>query len=197
MPVLWDRERATIVNNESAEIIRMFNSAFDGMDAAPGDYYPTELRPEIDAVNRRVYETLNNGVYRSGFATAQEAYEEAVVPLFATLDWLEERLAGRRYLCGDRLTEADWRLFTTLVRFDAVYHYHFKCNLRRLTDYPNLWAYTRDLSQHPGVAETIDFDHIKRHYYGSHRRVNPSGIVPLGPILDFRAPHGRERLARR
>ena len=197
VPVLWDRERATIVNNESAEIIRMFNSAFDGMDAAPGDYYPTELRPEIDAVNRRVYETLNNGVYRSGFATAQEAYEEAVVPLFATLDWLEERLAGRRYLCGDRLTEADWRLFTTLVRFDAVYHYHFKCNLRRLTDYPNLWAYTRDLSQHPGVAETIDFDHIKRHYYGSHRRVNPSGIVPLGPILDFRAPHGRERLARR
>jgi putative glutathione S-transferase len=175
----------------------MFESAFDGIGAAPGDYYPAALRPEIEAVNARVYETLNNGVYRSGFATTQEAYEEAVVPLFATLDWLEERLAGRRYVCGDRLTEADWRLFTTLVRFDSVYHYHFKCNLRRLTDYPNLWAYTRDLYQHPGVAETVDFDHIKRHYYGSHRRVNPSGIVPLGPILDFRAPHGRERLARR
>jgi len=194
VPVLWDRERATIVNNESAEIIRMFNSAFDGIGAAPGDYYPAALRPEIDAVNARVYETLNNGVYRSGFATTQEGYEEAVVPLFATLDWLEGRLAGRRYLCGDRLTEADWRLFTTLVRFDSVYHYHFKCNLRRLADYPNLWAYTRDLYQHPGVAETVDFDHIKRHYYGSHRRVNPSGIVPLGPILDFRVPHGRERV---
>jgi putative glutathione S-transferase len=195
VPVLWDRERKTIVNNESSEIIRMFNSAFDGVGAAPGDYYPVELRPEIDAVNKRVYETLNNGVYRCGFATAQEAYDEAVVPLFETLDWMEERLAKRRYLCGDRLTEADWRAFTTLVRFDPVYYSHFKCNLRRLTDYPNLWAYTRDLYQHPGVAETVDFDHIKRHYYGSQRRVNPTGIVPRGPILDFRAPHGRDRRA--
>jgi putative glutathione S-transferase len=195
VPVLWDRERRTIVNNESSEIIRMFNSAFDGVGAAPGDYYPVELRPEIDAVNKRVYETLNNGVYRCGFATSQEAYDEAVVPLFETLDWMEERLAKRRYLCGDRLTEADWRAFTTLVRFDPVYYSHFKCNLRRLTDYPNLWAYTRDLYQHPGVAETVDFDHIKRHYYGSQRRVNPTGIVPRGPILDFRAPHGRDRRA--
>lgn len=195
VPVLWDRERAAIVNNESSEIIRMFNSAFDGVGAAPGDYYPVELRPEIDAVNKRVYETLNNGVYRCGFATSQEAYDEAVVPLFETLDWMEERLAKRRYLCGDRLTEADWRAFTTLVRFDPVYYSHFKCNLRRLTDYPNLWAYTRDLYQHPGVAETVDFDHIKRHYYGSQRRVNPTGIVPRGPILDFRAPHGRDHRA--
>jgi putative glutathione S-transferase len=195
VPVLWDRERRTIVNNESSEIIRMFNSAFDGVGAAPGDYYPVELRPEIDAVNKRVYETLNNGVYRCGFATSQEAYDEAVVPLFETLDWMEERLAKRRYLCGDRLTEADWRAFTTLVRFDPVYYSHFKCNLRRLTDYPNLWAYTRDLYQHPGVAETVDFDHIKRHYYGSQRRVNPTGIVPRGPILDFRAPHGRAALS--
>ena len=195
VPVLWDQERGTSVNNESSEIIRMFNSAFDGVGAAPGDYYPVELRPEIDAVNKRVYETLNNGVYRCGFATAQEAYDEAVVPLFETLDWMEERLAKRRYLCGDRLTEADWRAFTTLVRFDPVYYSHFKCNLRRLTDYPNLWAYTRDLYQHPGVAETVDFDHIKRHYYGSQRRVNPTGIVPRGPILDFRAPHGRDRRA--
>jgi len=195
VPVLWDRERKTIVNNESSEIIRMFNSAFDGVGAAPGDYYPVELRPEIDAVNKRVYETLNNGVYRCGFATSQEAYDEAVVPLFETLDWMEERLAKRRYLCGDRLTEADWRAFTTLVRFDPVYYSHFKCNLRRLTDYPNLWAYTRDLYQHPGVAETVDFDHIKRHYYGSQRRVNPTGIVPRGPILDFRAPHGRDHRA--
>jgi len=195
VPVLWDRERRHIVNNESSEIIRMFNSAFDGAGAAPGDYYPVELRPDIDAVNKRVYETLNNGVYRCGFATSQEAYDEAVVPLFETLDWMEERLAKRRYLCGDRLTEADWRAFTTLVRFDSVYYSHFKCNLRRLADYPNLWAYTRDLYQHPGVAETVDFDHIKRHYYGSQRRVNPTGIVPRGPILDFRAPHGRERRA--
>jgi putative glutathione S-transferase len=194
VPVLWDRERGTIVNNESSEIIRMFNSAFDGVGAAPSDSYPPELRGEIDAVNARVYETLNNGVYRCGFATTQEAYDEAVVPLFETLDWLEVRLAGRRYLCGERLTEADWRLFATLVRFDSVYYGHFKCNLRRLTDYPSLWAYARDLYQHPGVAETVDFDHIKRHYYGSQRRVNPTGIVPRGPILDFRAPHGRERL---
>ena len=194
VPVLWDRERGTIVNNESAEIIRMLNSAFDGVGAAPGDYYPPALRAEVDAVNARVYETFNNGVYRCGFAGSQEAYDEAVVPLFETLDWMEARLAGQRFLCGDRLTEADWRAFTTLLRFDLVYYAHFKCNLRRLADYPNLWAYTRDLYQHPGVAATVDLDHIKRHYYGSQRRVNPSGIVPIGPVIDFSVPHGRERL---
>jgi putative glutathione S-transferase len=191
VPTLWDKARGTIVNNESSEIIRMFNSAFDGIGPALGDYYPADLRGEIDAVNERVYATVNNGVYRSGFATSQAAYDEAVVPLFETLDWLEARLATRRYVCGDRLTEADWRLFTTLVRFDAVYHGHFKCNLRRITDYPNLWAYTRDLYQHPGIAGTVDFEHIKRHYYESHLRVNPTGIVPRGPILDFGAPHRR------
>ena len=191
VPALWDRKRGTIVNNESSELIRMFNSAFDGVGAAPGDYYPGALRAEIDEVNARVYETLNNGVYRCGFATSQAAYDEAVGPLFDTLDWLEGRLAQRRYACGDRLTEADVRLFTTLVRFDLVYHYHFKCNLRRLADYPNLWAYTRDLYQHPGIGATVDFGHIKRHYYESMLRVNPSGIVPRGPVLDFDAPHGR------
>jgi putative glutathione S-transferase len=194
VPVLWDKARNVIVSNESSEIIRMFNAAFDGVGAAPGDYYPAELRDEIDRLNARVYETVNNGVYKAGFATTQEAYEDAVRPLFATLDMLEERLATRRYLCGERLTEADWRLFTTLVRFDPVYVGHFKCNLRRLVDYPNLWAYARELYQHPGVAATTDFTHIKRHYYQSHRTINPSGIVPVGPELDFLAPHGRERL---
>jgi glutathionyl-hydroquinone reductase len=194
VPVLWDKAHNAIVSNESSEIIRMFNSAFDGVGAAPGDFYPAELRDEIDRLNARIYETVNNGVYRTGFATTQEAYEEAVRPLFATLDMLEERLASRRYLTGDRLTEADWRLFTTLVRFDAVYVGHFKCNLRRLVDYPNLWAYARELYQHPGVAPTTDFMHIKRHYYQSHRTINPSGIVPAGPDLDFLGPHGRERL---
>ena len=194
VPVLWDKARNAIVSNESSEIIRMFNAAFDGVGAAPGDYYPAELRDEIDRLNARVYETVNNGVYKAGFATTQEAYEDAVRPLFATLDMLEERLATRRYLCGERLTEADWRLFTTLVRFDPVYVGHFKCNLRRLVDYPNLWAYARELYQHPGVAATTDFTHIKRHYYQSHRTINPSGIVPVGPELDFLAPHGRERL---
>jgi glutathionyl-hydroquinone reductase len=183
-----------IVSNESSEIIRMLNSAFDGVGAAPGDFYLAELRDEIDRLNARVYDTVNNGVYKSGFATSQEAYEEAVRPLFATLDMLEERLATRRYLCGERLTEADWRLFTTLVRFDAVYVGHFKCNVRRLVDYPNLWAYARELYQYPGVAATTDFGHIKRHYYQSHRTVNPSGVVPVGPELDFLAPHGREHL---
>lgn len=188
VPVLWDRATAVIVSNESAEVIRMFNAAFDEVGAAPGDYFPGALRGEIDAVNERIYRTLNNGVYRAGFAATQEAYEEAVVPLFETLDWLEERLGARRYLVGDRLTEADWRLFTTLVRFDAVYYGHFKCNLRRLVDYPNLWAYTRELYQRPGVAATVNMQHIKRHYYGSHEKLNPSGIVPLGPRLDFSAP---------
>jgi putative glutathione S-transferase len=191
VPVLWDRERATIVNNESSEIIRMLNSAFDGLGAAEGEYYPQALRAEIDAVNARVYDTLNNGVYKSGFATTQTAYEEAVRPLFATLDWLEERLSRQAYICGDRVTEADWRLFTTLIRFDCVYHGHFKCNIRRIIDYPYLWAYTRELYQWPKIAGTVNFTHIKNHYYQSHRSINPTGIVPVGPAIDFNEPHGR------
>lgn len=194
VPVLWDKQRRTIVSNESSEIIRMLNTAFDHLGATPGDYSPAALLPEIDAINARVYDTLNNGVYKAGFATTQAAYEEAVVPLFDTLDWLEERLAGRRYLLGTQLTEADIRLFTTLVRFDAVYVQHFKCNLRRVADYPNLSAYTRDIYQLPGVAATVDMGHIKRHYFQSHRSINPTGIVPLGPVQDFLAPHGRESL---
>jgi glutathionyl-hydroquinone reductase len=194
VPVLWDQRRGTIVSNESSEIIRMLNSAFDGVGAKPGDYYPAALRAEIDRVNERVYATVNNGVYRAGFATTQEAYDEAVTELFASLDWLEDRLSRQRYLAGGRVTEADWRLFTTLLRFDPVYHGHFKCNLRRLVDYPNLWAYARELYQWPGVAGTVNLEHIKRHYYGSHRTVNPTGIVPKGPLLDLDAPHGRERL---
>jgi len=187
VPVLWDQHTQTIVNNESSEIIRMFNSAFDAVGARPGDYYPAALRAEIDALNARIYETVNNGVYKAGFATTQAAYEDAVTPLFATLDWLEERLAQSRFLCDDTLTEADIRLFTTLVRFDAVYHGHFKCNIRRLSDYRNLWAYTRDVYQVPGVSATVNLGHIKRHYYQSHRRINPTGIVPAGPLLDFDA----------
>jgi glutathionyl-hydroquinone reductase len=191
VPVLWDCRRDTIVNNESAEIIRMLNSAFDQVGAAPGDYCPARLLPEIDAINQRIYDTLNNGVYKAGFATTQAAYEAAIYPLFETLDWLESRLGEQRYLCGDEMTEADWRLFTTLVRFDPVYHGHFKCNLRRLVDYPNLWTYTRALYQWPGIKQTVDFTHIKSHYYRSHRNINPSGIVPLGPRLDFDAPSSR------
>jgi len=194
VPVLWDKERNEIVSNESSEIIRMMNSAFDGVGAAPGGFYPVELRDMTDAFNARIYDTVNNGVYKAGFATTQEAYEEAVRPLFATLDALEERLATHRYLCGERLTEADWRLFTTLVRFDAVYVGHFKCNLRRIVDYPNLWGFTRELYQHPGVAGTTNFEHIKKHYYQSHESINPTRIVPLGPDLDFLTPHGRECL---
>ena len=193
VPVLWDKERRTIVSNESSEIIRMFNSGFDKVGARPGDYYPQNLRSEIDALNERIYATVNNGVYRAGFATTQEAYEEAVGSLFDTLDWLEQRLSARRYLTGDSITEADWRLFTTLVRFDAVYVGHFKCNLRRLADYPNLSGYLRDLYQQPGIAGTVRLDHIKAHYYGSHTSINPSGIVPLGPVVDYAAPHGRDR----
>jgi len=192
VPVLWDRETRTIVNNESAEIIRMFNSAFDGVGALPGDYYPAPLREEIDRINERVYATVNNGVYRAGFATSQAAYEEAVTALFESLDWLEGLLTERRYLAGEELTEADWRLFTTLLRFDPVYVGHFKCNRDRLVDFPLLWAYIRELYQVPGVAETVRFDHIKHHYYESHPTVNPTGIVPLGPELDFGAPHGRD-----
>jgi putative glutathione S-transferase len=193
VPVLWDRASGRIVSNESAEIIRMFNSAFDALGAKSGDYYPEPLRAEIDAINARVYPTLNNGVYRAGFARTQAAYDAAVAPLFETLDWMEARLSRQTWLCGERLTEADWRAFTTLVRFDAVYHGHFKCNLRRIVDYPALWDYTRALYQVPGIAETVDFDHIKRHYYMSHRWVNPTGIVPMGPALDFAAPAARGR----
>lgn len=192
VPILWDKQTQTIVNNESSEIIRMFNNAFDGVGANPGDYYPESLRTEIDALNERIYTTVNNGVYKSGFATTQAAYEEAITPLFETLDFLEERLSSRRYLMGNQLTEADWRLFTTLVRFDPVYVGHFKCNIRRLVDYPNLWAYTRDLYQTPGVAETVDFKHIKNHYYQSHTTINPAGIVPVGPEVNFMEPHSRE-----
>lgn len=195
VPVLWDKRRNTIVNNESAEIIRMLNSAFDAFTHVRADYYPRSLRGEIDRINAFVYENINNGVYRAGFARSQEAYEEAFLALFAALDELETRLSGRRYLAGETLTEADWRLFTTLVRFDAVYYGHFKCNLRRIVDYANLGNYLRDLYQVPGVAETVSIDHIKRHYYGSHRHINPTGIVPLGPALDFSAPHDRARFA--
>jgi glutathionyl-hydroquinone reductase len=193
VPILWDQHTQTIVNNESADIIRMLGSAFDHAGAKSGDYYPQPLHAEIDMVNQRVYDTLNNGVYKSGFATTQAAYEAAVEPLFGTLDWLEDRLSQSRFLCGETLTEADIRLFTTLVRFDVVYHGHFKCNIRRIIDYKNLWAYTRDIFQLPGIADTVDFGHIKRHYYMSHRRINPTGIVPVGPALDFEAPADRGR----
>ena len=188
VPILWDLHTGTIVSNESADIIRMFNQAFDGVGATPGDLYPTDLRPEIDALNARIYATVNNGVYRAGFATTQAAYDDAVQPLFDTLDWLDRHLARRRFLCGDTLTEADWRLFTTLARFDAVYVGHFKCNIRRLVDYRNLWAYARDLYAQPGIRDTVDFDHIRRHYYMSHPTVNPYGIVLAGPVIDWDAP---------
>jgi glutathionyl-hydroquinone reductase len=185
VPVLWDKQRATIVSNESSEIIRMFGSAFDDVGAAAGDYYPESLREEIDAVNDRVYRTVNNGVYRAGFATAQAKYAAAVSELFATLDWLEERLANAEYLVGNRLTEADIRLFTTLIRFDAVYHGHFKCNVRRIVDYPALWRFTRRIYALPLVRDTVNFEHIKNHYYQSHKHINPTGIVPVGPDLDL------------
>jgi putative glutathione S-transferase len=191
VPVLYDKQRRVIVNNESSEIIRMLNGAFDEWGRSDVDFYPESLRDEIDAINALVYENVNNGVYRAGFAATQSAYETAFDRLFETLDDLEARLSTQRYLAGDRLTEADWRLFTTLVRFDAVYHGHFKCNRRRLVDYPNLWAYARDLYQVPGVSETVNMDHIKLHYYGSHLGINPTGIVPKGPELDFSLPHGR------
>ncbi len=194
VPVLWDKQRNTIVSNESAEIIRMFNSAFDHLGATKGDYYPVALREEIDMLNERVYDSVNNGVYKAGFATTQEAYEKAVTALFESLDWLESRLAENRYLTGNTITEADWRLFTTLVRFDPVYHGHFKCNLKQLRDYPNLWGYTCDLYQQPGVAETINLQHIKRHYYGSHATINPTGVVPLGPDINYNAAHDRDLL---
>ncbi|MDJ0981763.1 MAG: glutathione S-transferase family protein [Kiloniellales bacterium] len=191
VPVLWDKQSNTIVSNESAEIIRMLNGAFDEWGDAELDFYPKALRSEIEAVNEPIYHRINNGVYKAGFATTQSAYDQAFAELFETLDELEGRLGRQRYLAGEVITEADWRLFTTLLRFDPVYHGHFKCNLRRLIDYPNLWAYTRELYQVPGVAETVNLHHIKQHYYASHRSVNPTGIVPLGPEIDFTTLHGR------
>lgn len=185
VPVLFDKKTKTIVNNESSEIIRMLNTAFDGLGAKPGNYVPDQWLEEIDAVNDFVYHRINNGVYKAGFATKQEVYEEEVATLFAALDQMEERLAGQDYLVGNRLTEADIRLFTTLVRFDAVYFGHFKCNLKPLTAYPNLWAYTKRIYQLPGMAQTVNFDHIKRHYYGSHKTINPTGVIPMGPTLDW------------
>ena len=191
VPVLWDRDSGQIVNNESSEIIRMLGSAFDALTDANDDYYPAKLSDQIDKVNQRVYETVNNGVYRCGFAQTQAAYDHAFRPLFESLDWLEERLSRQRYLVGDRITEADWRLFTSLARFDAVYHGHFKCNRNRITDMPNLWGYARELYQRPGIAETVNFDHIKRHYYMTHPSLNPSRIVPVGPRIDWTKPHNR------
>ena len=191
VPVLWDKHTKTIVSNESPEIIRMFNTAFDEVGLVQGDYYPKHLRSEIDTLNERIYTTLNNGVYRCGFATTQAAYEEAITPLFDTLDWLEDILSRKRYLTGAQITEADWRLFTTLIRFDPVYVGHFKCNIRRIADYPNLSNYLRDLYQQPGIARTVNMEHIKRHYYESHTSINPSRIVPTGPDTDFTTPHDR------
>jgi len=191
VPVLWDKKSHTIVSNESSEIIRMFNSAFDDVGACEGDYYPQNLREIIDELNERIYTSLNNGVYKAGFASTQSAYEEAVVPLFETLDWLEDILSRMHYLTGQAITEADWRLFTTLIRFDPVYVGHFKCNISRIEDYPNLSNYVRDLYQKPGIASTVHFDHIKSHYYGSHPTINPSAIVPVGPEIDYDRPHNR------
>ena len=194
VPLLWDKQQQRIVSNESAEIIRMFNSAFDGLTGNSLDFYPEALRGEIDALNQRIYPAVNNGVYRAGFATTQAAYEEAFAELFAALDWLDAHLGEQRYLAGEYLSEADWRLFTTLIRFDAVYYGHFKCNLRRIEDYPHLSNWLRELYQWPGVAATVDFEHIKGHYYASHRTINPTGIVPKGPALDLSRGHDRARL---
>jgi len=191
VPILWDKETRTIVSNESADIIRMLNTAFAAFTDDRTDYYPPAMRPEIDALNQRIYDTVNNGVYKAGFASAQAAHAAAVTALFDTLDWLEERLARQRWLLGERLSEADWRLFPTLARFDAVYYGHFKCNLRHLYEYPALWDYARALYQQPGVAATVDLENFKTHYYGSQRRVNPSGVVPLGPRIDFSLPSRR------
>ncbi len=196
VPILYDKAQETIVSNESSEIIRMFNSAFDGITGNTDDYWPEHMRDDIEEVNARVYDTLNNGVYRSGFATSQSAYDEAVAQLFDTMDWLEDRLSTRRYLMGDAITEADWRLVPTLFRFDLVYHLHFKCNRARVIDYPNLWAYTRELYQWETpsgrIADTVNFDHIVRHYHYSHETINPNRIIPTNPVLDWDAPHGRK-----
>ena len=199
VPILWDKKRETIVSNESSEIIRMFNSAFNELTGNHDDYWPTHMRDDIEVVNSRIYDTLNNGVYKSGFATSQQAYEGAVTELFETLDWLEDRLSTNRYLMGDQITEADWRLVPTLFRFDLVYHLHFKCNRARLIDYPNLWAYTRELYQWLApngsrVGETVNFDHIVRHYHYSHESINPHRIIPINPIIDWEEPHGRDVL---
>jgi len=191
VPILWDKQRETIVSNESSEIIRMFNGAFNDITGNTNDYWPEELRDAIAPINDRIYDTLNNGVYKSGFATTQEAYEAGVIPLFDTLDWLESHLSQNRYLMGDTITEADWRLWTTLIRFDSVYHLHFKCNRKRIVDYPNLWAFTRELYQWQGVAQTVNMDHIVRHYHYSHDTINPNRIIPINPVLDYAAPHGR------
>ena len=192
IPVLWDKQQHCIVNNESAELIRMLNSAFDDIGARPGDYYPHALRGDIDKFNAKIYPNVNNGVYKAGFATTQRAYEQAVMPLFATLDELDQHLSHHRYLAGEQITEADWRLFTTLIRFDTVYYSHFKCNIKRITDYPHLSGYLRELYQWPGIKDTINMAHIKQHYYRSHLNINPTGIVPVGPDLDLERPHGRE-----
>ena len=193
IPILWDKRERTIVSNESAEIVRMLNTAFDNVGANGNDYYPPALRAEIDEWNAFIYPNLNNGVYRAGFATTQEAYEEAATAVFAALDRIEQHLSKRRYLAGSQLTEADIRLFTTLIRFDPVYHTHFKCNLRRVIDYPNLWGFVREIYQLPGIASTVHIDFIKRHYYGSHANLNPTRIIPIGPKLDYLAPHDRDR----
>lgn len=193
VPILWDKKTNTIVSNESSEIIRMLNSAFDEAGATDVNFLPKALLAEIDTINEFVYSAVNNGVYKAGFATTEAAYKEAVVTLFDALDTLEARLADQRYLLGDTITEADWRLFTTLVRFDAVYVGHFKCNIRRIVDYPNLWGYLRDLYQVPGIAETVSIEHIKAHYYTSHANINPTRIIPVGPVLDFNEPHDRAR----
>ena len=194
VPVLWDKQTKTIVSNESSEIIRMFDTAFNHLTGNVDDYYPKDLKQEIDTVNARVYETINNGVYRAGFATTQEAYETAFSKLFDSLDWVEDMLSKQRYLVGEQLTEADWRLFTTLIRFDAVYFGHFKTNRQRVADYPAMSAYLRELYQVPGVAETVNFDHIKTHYYASHLTINPTGVIPVGPSQNFLAPHNREKI---
>lgn len=193
VPVLWDKQQQTIVSNESAEIIRMFNDAFDGLGAKAGDYFPPSLRTEIDELNAWIYNDVNNGVYKAGFATSQQAYDEAVVPLFAALDRLEQRLSQRRYLLGEQLTEADLRLWTTLIRFDPVYVTHFKCDKRRISDYLQLSGFLRELYQLPGVAETVNMAHIRHHYYRSHATINPQGIISIGPELDLLAPHGHDR----
>ena len=194
VPILYFKLRDCIVSNESSEIIRMFNAAFNRVTGISDDYWPEQLRDEIETVNTRVYDSVNNGVYKAGFATTQSAYDNAVAALFDSLDWLEDRLSGQRYLVGNRITEADWRLLTTLLRFDLAYHLHFKCNRRRLIDYPALWAYTRELYQWPGVAETVHFDHIVRHYHYSHESINPHRIIPINPELDFDEPHGRDQV---
>ena len=191
VPILWDKQQNTIVSNESSEIIRMFNSAFDGITGNTQEFWPEAQRDAIEDINNRIYDTINNGVYKSGFATTQEAYDAAVEPLFDSLDWVEEILSKNRYLMGDTITEADWRLWTTLIRFDMVYHQHFKCNRKRIIDYPNIWAFTRELYQWPGVKETVNMDHIVRHYHYSHDSINPHRIVPVNPEIDFDAPHGR------